>query len=272
DKEIEWTLWAGTVGYESAIPARVEAAAATGFDRMSLSPIDVTSAGDPPAELGRRARGEGVSLELEGLMTWYPGDQPAEIPLAAYSADDVLRMAEEVGAVSMTVLAGPVCELPIDDISAHFAALCDRAADIGVRVQLEFAPMMAIGDLPSALKVVEAADRDNGGLMFDTWHFFRGNPDFGALEALSGDRVFGVQVADGGEQVRGSLAEDTFLRRQPGEGSFDLVRALRILDRIGALKRTGPEVISPDTAAMAPLAAARVGRERTLDVIGRARS
>ncbi|WP_067679895.1 sugar phosphate isomerase/epimerase family protein [Nocardia miyunensis] len=272
DNDFEWTLWAGTVGYESPVRARVDAAVGGGFDRLSLTPIDVTSSDRSPGELGRAIRDAGVDIELEGLMTWYPGDRPAEIPLTAFSADDVLRMAEELGAVSLTVLAGPACDLPVDEVAGYFAALCDRAADIGARVQLEFMPVMAIADLPSAHRIVDTAARANGGLMFDTWHFFRGNPDFAALESLPGERIFAVQISDGGEQVQGSLVEDTFLRRLPGDGCFDLVRVIRTLDRIGALRRVGPEVISPATAAMSAPEAARVGREHTRALLDRARS
>ncbi|OHV43789.1 hypothetical protein BCD48_26590 [Pseudofrankia sp. BMG5.36] len=50
-------------------------------------------------------------------------------------------------------------------------------ADAGIQVQVEFLAMMAISDLPSAAAAVQAADRANGRLVFDTRHFFRGNRD-----------------------------------------------------------------------------------------------
>ena len=122
--------------------------------------------------------------------------------------------------------------------------------------------MLAINDLASAWAVVSGADRTNGGILFDTWHFFRGHPDFSTLEQISGERIFGVQVADASTTVRGSLSEDTFNRLMPGDGSLDLLRVIDALHRIGALRCVGPEVISPLTAAMAPAEAARAGRER----------
>ncbi|MFI5717620.1 sugar phosphate isomerase/epimerase family protein [Nocardia sp. NPDC051750] len=272
ENDIEWALWAGTVGYGSSIEGRLAAAVEGGFRRISLSPIDVASAGCTATELGRTVRAAGVDIELEGFMSWYPGEPPAGMPLAAFGSDEVLDMAEALQATALTVLARPTCDLPVADLAGCFAAVCDRAAGIGARVQLEFMPVMAISDLPSALTIVETAARANGGLLFDTWHFFRGNPDFAALEALSGERVFSVQVSDGGATLEGSVLEDTFHRRLPGEGCFDLVRVLQVLDRIGALRCVGPEVISPATAAMSPVAAAGVGRERTWELISRARS
>ncbi|WP_216898483.1 sugar phosphate isomerase/epimerase family protein [Nocardia alni] len=275
DNAIEWVLWAGTVGYESPIQARSDAAAANGYSRVSLTPIDVATAeaaGTSARELGRQLHGAGLSIELEGFMTWYPGEYAPEIPLAAFSAPEVLRMAEALQAQTLTALARPTCDLSVDEVAGCFAATCDHAADLGARVGLEFIPFMAVADLPSAAAIVDRADRANGGLVFDTWHFFRGNPDFAALESLSGDKISAVQVSDGGATIQGSLIEDTFQRLFPGDGCFDLVRVLRALDKIGALKSVGTEVISPITAAMPATEAARVGQERTRDLIAQARS
>jgi sugar phosphate isomerase/epimerase len=132
--------------------------------------------------------------------------------------------------------------------------------------------MSAIADLATASGIVEAADRPKGGLMFDTLHFFRGNPDFSVLEGVPGERIFAVQVSDGATEVQGSLAEDTLNRLLPGDGSFDLTRAVAALDRIGGLRWVGPEVISPATRAMPPAEAARLARDRIRDLIDHVRS
>jgi sugar phosphate isomerase/epimerase len=155
-------------------------------------------------------------------------------------------------------------------VAAAFGRLCDRAADVGTRVQLEFLAMMAISDLARAAQVVRVADRANGGLVLDTWHFFRGNPDFAAHEALPGERIFSVQVSDGAAEPRGTVAQDTFHRLLPGDGCFDLPRLVRTLGRIGGLSSVGPEVISPVTQAMAPAAAARLARDRVQALISEA--
>ena len=99
-------------------------------------------------------------------------------------------------------------------------------------------------------------------ILFDTWHFFRGSPAFEDLEAVPGERIFAVQVDDALPDVIGSLWEDTQRRLLPGDGCFDLPRVLRTLARIGGLRLVGPEVISPQTAAMAPRDAARVAGDR----------
>ena len=101
--------------------------------------------------------------------------------------------------------------------------------------------MTPIADVATAWRIVRDADRPNGGIVLDTWHFFRGSADFDDLEAVPGDRVLAVQVDDAHAEVTGSMWDDTQHRLLPGDGSFDLSRLLRTLVRMGALRLVGPE-------------------------------
>jgi sugar phosphate isomerase/epimerase len=272
---IEWVLWAGTVGMDTPVAARVEAALATGFDRVSVGPLDVARAakeGIPAERLGRSIRDAGLEIVMDPVMGWC-SDAPLPGPYADFGLDDQLRMCAALQVAAMTVF-GPFSpnEATQGELIQRFAALCDRAAEIGARVQFEFMPITAVADVAAAWAIVEAAARDNGGLVFDSWHFYRGTPDLAALERVPGDRIFAVQLSDAAAQVRGSLVEDTFDRKMPGDGALDLVGAVRALDRIGGLRFVGPEVISPVTAAMPPADAARLGRARVRDLIAAARS
>jgi sugar phosphate isomerase/epimerase len=221
--------------------------------------------------LGATVREAGLEVVIDPVMTWYGPPMPG-IALADVGMDEVLSMAEALEAVSLGAIAHPAVDRPIAELAEPFAVLCDRAADVGARVHLEFMPMLAIGDLSAAWAIVSGAGRENGGLLFDTWHFFRGNPDFELLENIPGDRIFGVQVADAAADDSGDLGRDTFNRLIPGEGSLDLVRVLGSLDRIGGLGCVGPEVISPVTASMDPADAARLTRDRIGELIGQVRS
>jgi sugar phosphate isomerase/epimerase len=89
---------------------------------------------------------------------------------------------------------------------------------------------------------------------------------------VPGERIFAVQIDDAAAEVRGSMREDTQNRLLPGDGDLDLPRVVRALDRIGALRWVGPEVISPVLEAMSPVEAARVAVERVRELIARVRS
>jgi sugar phosphate isomerase/epimerase len=273
--DIGWVLWSGTVGLESPIAPRIDAALAGRYSRLSVSPLDVARAveeGTAPDELGRQIRDAGLGIVLDPVMNWYGGAPRADSRFARFSADEALAMAEALRVESITVIGQATSDLPPDEVAGPFGAVCDRAAGFGARVHLEFIPMTAITDLASAWAIVEGADRPNGGVLFDTWHFFRGDPDLDLLGRVPGERIFAVQIDDAAAEVRGSMREDTQHRLLPGDGVFDLPGAVRALDRIGALRWVGPEVISPVTEAMPPVEAARVAGDRVRELIARVRS
>lgn len=273
--DIGWVLWSGTVGLESPIPARIEAALAAGFSRLSVSPLDVARAeeqGTPAAELGRRIRDAGLGIVMDPVMNWYGGAPPPASRFAPFPTDVALRMCEQLQVVSMTAIGQPTSELPLGELAGPFGALCDRAADLGAQVHLEFIPMTAIRDLPAAWVIVQGADRANGGILFDTWHFFRGNPDYAVLDRVPGERIFAVQIDDAAAEVRGSMRDDTLNRLLPGDGVFDLPRVVAALDRIGALRWVGPEVISPALETMDPVRAAQLAGDRVRQLVSDVRA
>lgn len=101
-----------------------------------------------------------------------------------------------------------------------FAAQGDRVSGDGRGVALGFLAFATIRDLNGALERVEAADRDSGGLIFDTWHFYRGHPIPERLPLLPARRIFGVQLADADTELQGPLEEDILYRRFPGRARW----------------------------------------------------
>jgi sugar phosphate isomerase/epimerase len=277
NRQLRWILWAGTVGFDSPLPARFDAAAEVGYDRVSLSPPEVKRAADSGIavnQIGRGARDRGLELIIDPVMNWYPdhAPSPARSRFAGVSADDALRMTEALGAAAMTVIATPTSDVPAADLAEPFARICDRAAAFGSDVQLEFMPFTVVRTLGVAWDIIRTAARHNGGLVFDTWHFFRGEPEFELLETVAGERIFCVQLDDAAAEPQGTLREDTNRRLMPGDGTFDLTRVVRVLDRIGALRWVGPEVINPELAALPVEHVAHLAMEKVRVVLDAALS
>ena len=267
---LEWVLWAGTVGFETALPERFAAAAAAGYDRVTLSPIDVERAaaeGMPATDIGQHARELGLRLSVDPVMNWYPDSAPATSRFAGVGVEAALRSCEAVGADSVSAIATQSSDIPLADLAEPFADLCDAAADVGARVHLEFIPFTIVSDLRIAWDLVRTADRPNGGLVFDTWHFFRGNPDFGVLAEVPGERIYQVQIDDASAEAEGELRQETQCRLLPGDGAFDLARVVRALEAIDGLHAIGPEVISPTLAQMPIRAAAELALARSRAVV-----
>lgn len=123
----------------------------------------------------------------------------------------------------------------IADAASRFGDLCDRAADHGVVVGLEFLPFTNIYDANDALRIVEAADRPNGGVCVDIWHHVRGANDLALIEAIPGELIAGVQVSDGPR--RPPTADEAFdykldcltTRVAPGRGEFDVAGFVELM-------------------------------------------
>ena len=260
--DVSWVLWAGTVGFESALPERFAAAAEAGYDRVTLSPPEVLRAaaeGTSARTIGARARDLGLELIVDPVMNWYPDRTPSPSRFAGVSTDEALRVCEDLGAVSLSAIGTGASDVPADALAEHFAAVCDRAREFGADVHLEFIPFTFIREIATAWDIVRTADRPNGGLVFDTWHFFRGTPDYATLATIPGDRILEVQLDDALAVPEGTLREETQRRLLPGDGAFDLTTVLRALDAIGGLRSAGPEVINPELAALGRQAGGRTG-------------
>ena len=90
------------------------------------------------------------------------------------------------------------------------------------------------------------------------------------LAGIPGEKIFCVQLDDAAAVPQGSLREETSRRLLPGDGALDLVAAVQALHQIGALRWVGPEVISPELAAMPVLDAATLAMERTRAIMAAA--
>ncbi len=127
----------------------------------------------------------------------------------------------------------------LDGAAAGFAALCDRAADHGLLVGLEWVPGMTnIVDARTALRIVEDADRPNGTV-----------------------------VPQGTDYYEDCLAN----RVPPGDGEFALVDMIRILDAAGSTAPIGIEVCSAELWPGSVERAAQTGADGMRRVLADAR-
>jgi sugar phosphate isomerase/epimerase len=244
-------LCAGTIPHAS-FRERVVAARAGRFDGISLRLRDHARAradGLSDAEMRALLAGEGVAVaEIEALTAWRPGLTPAR---PEHAESHVLAIGEALGARSLSVVEGAGPPLPVDVAAEAFAALCDRAAQRGLLVHIEFWPGSAL-DLATAAAVVAAADRPNGGLLVDTWHLARSPRGMELLGGIPGERIMALQVSDSApveEPEVDYLAAALTRRLMPGEGALDLVGFVRLLDIRGGCAPIGVEVCSERLAA-----------------------
>jgi len=260
-------LWAANVRNKS-LDDRLLAARAGGFDAMSIFPIDFvnwTDAGLSGRQIRQRHDDAGIKLAIvDPFVQWVPDFEipagyPAEnISFIDHTEDDVFRMAEELEATQIDVVEGLGQSHAFNALVDALGGFADRAAARGLRLGHEPMPISSIATLRQGWDLVRTIDRPNLGLTFDTWHFWRAEPDHDLLRTIPGEKIFDVQLVDATSAPKGDLLNDLLRHRLfAGEGDFDLETTVGILREIGGYRSVGPELFSD---AMDALDAETAGR------------
>jgi sugar phosphate isomerase/epimerase len=197
-----------------------------------------------------------VVADLDPLLTWLP----AEAELARKHAvvgvseeHEFYAIAEALGARSLNVAQGFGQTVDLDAAAEALAGVCDRAAEHGLLITLEFLPWSGISDAATAHAIVDRTGRENATVMLDTWHHFRGPCDQAQLRAIPGHRIGSVQINDAPKEAPDDLVEESMQARLlPGEGDAPVIEVLQILDEIGSTAPIGVEVFSKQLNALPP--------------------
>ncbi|HEY5023583.1 MAG TPA: sugar phosphate isomerase/epimerase family protein [Acidimicrobiales bacterium] len=273
-------LCSGTVPRDISFLERLEAGADAGYEAISLWGRDYARArrdGHSDAEMRAMLDDHGlVVAEVDPAWWWTPGAGEIHIPVELdtmevfiHGEDDLLRMAEAMGARSLNAADVFGGTWTVDEAAKAFARLCDRAAQHGLLVHLEWLAWSRIPDMATAWAVVHGADRANGGLNIDTWHCARTGTTPDELRTLPPERVFAIQLSDAPLEAEHNLIEATLHDRSlPGEGALDLPGYLGALRDSGVRCPVGAEVFSDalhDRGARGAAAAAADATRRALD-------
>ncbi|WP_077526655.1 sugar phosphate isomerase/epimerase family protein [Metapseudomonas resinovorans] len=217
---------------ELSPPEMVEVAARTGYSHVGLRLVPATpeeyhfplvaDAGLRRQTLDR-LRDTGVRvMDIEILRL------KAETRVADFEA--VLAVGAEFGATEVLVAGNDGDEARLTD---NFAAFCDLAARFGIYPSLEFMPWTDARDLTQALRIVEAAGRENGAVLVDAFHFNRSASCLDDLARVAPARLRYAQLCDVAgprpDDMDEILRQARNERRFPGDGDSDLAGLLRTL-------------------------------------------
>lgn len=147
---------------------------------------------------------------------------------------EVIRLQAETRAADHELLLETAARLgsrrviAVGDDADHdrLAAVCERAAGHGLRIELEFMVFTEVRNLAQALAVLRAAGQPNAGLLLDPLHVARSGSSFADIAALDPALLSFVQLCDAPAQATPTLAgvgeEARFDRLLPGEGGLPL--------------------------------------------------
>ncbi|MBS3763233.1 MAG: sugar phosphate isomerase/epimerase [Planctomycetes bacterium] len=147
-----------------------------------------------------------------------------------------LQMCQALGAETLVVIptvpGSPVTPDKYDTLVEGMARCCDIAEPYGVSLAIEFIKGGGlIGSVATAADIANRTQRDNIGVLFDTFHFYMGISKVSDIRNLSGDDILLIHLNDCPDVYR-EIAEDG-MRILPGEGAIPLQEIL------GAVRDTG---------------------------------
>jgi len=252
---------------------RIRAAAAAGYAGIGLTMFDleaVLGSGLTLEEMAKVGADHGISVAELETLAFTPTPTPEEL-------DAARRMVEagyQLGTRHMNVLIGlaPGAPVDVEETAAGFGQICDIAAAADILVGIEFMPFKAVATVDVATAIVEMADRDNGGLVVDSYHFFRGGSRLEDLAKVPGKRIITLQLNDVPLSAPADLLVETRTARLlPGEGGLPLVEWIRTIDSTGANATLGVEILSDPLRELTVDEVARVTFDATRRVVEAAR-
>jgi sugar phosphate isomerase/epimerase len=218
------------------VELQVRLARETGWDGIFLREEHVRrylGQGYPVARLRDALRGlDPVNLgALVDVERWRPDERATMLR----DAEQLTRLAIDIGASHVQVLSGPADpagsyrgpgELSTAErrrVTADgLRAVADLGAAAGIRYYLEPLAWTPLAPLADAVAAIEAAERDNVGLVLDFWHLWHAGTTPDDLARLDRRLILGVDFSDSlGPRAAGTPDQGS-RRVWPGDGVIPL--------------------------------------------------
>lgn len=227
---------------------RVEAAAKAGFKGFGIWHADLDHILEKRdlREMKQILDDNGIEyLELEFLTDWFlEGERKKQSEI---QQQKLLTAAEALQARHVKVGDFFHEEYDMPRVIEAFASLCKDAAEHGTRIGFELMPFSMIDSLSDSLTMVEGANADNGGIVFDLWHLVKLGIPYEEVACTPPQWLISVELNDGTFEAPWSLHEDTVNhRRLCGEGEFDIKSFVEAVRGLGYEGPWGIEVLSDE--------------------------
>ncbi|MBC2098188.1 2-keto-myo-inositol isomerase [Listeria booriae] len=147
--------------------------------------------------------------------------------------------------------------------------LSNIAESHGVKIALEFVghPECTVNTFEDAYDIVQAVNRDNVGLVFDSFHFHAMGSKIENLKNADGSKIFIFHIDDTEDFQIGLLTDDD--RVWPGHGAIDLEAHITTLKQIGYSDVVSVELFRPEYYQLTPEETIKKAKTTTLEVISK---
>ncbi|KPC84635.1 bifunctional sugar phosphate isomerase/epimerase/4-hydroxyphenylpyruvate dioxygenase family protein [Streptomyces sp. NRRL S-4] len=225
-----------TVSLSGTLTEKLTAAARAGFDGVEIFENDLTGSPLGPEEIRERAADLGLTIDLFQPMRDIEAVPADEFARNLRRAEHKFRLMRRLGTGTVLVCSS-VSPYAVDDdalAAEQLHRLAGLAQEYGVRVAYEaLAWGRHVSTYEHAWRIVEAADHPALGVCLDSFHILARGSDVTGIEAIPGDRIFFLQLADAPQMALDVLQWSRHHRCFPGQGDLDVAGLVRAAVRAG---------------------------------------
>jgi sugar phosphate isomerase/epimerase len=205
-------------------PDAVALAARCGFDAVGLRALPATPEGEASPLIADKALVRETMARVRDT-----GVKVFDVEIVRIGADFAVErlkpFLETCAALEAKAILVAADEPVESRLVASFAAFCDAAVPYGLTADLEFMPWTKVPDARTALRVVTAAGRPNGGILVDTLHAARSRSTPADIAAIPAAMLHYAQLCDAPAEIpatlEGMLHTARHARLLPGAGGID---------------------------------------------------
>ncbi|WP_040977924.1 sugar phosphate isomerase/epimerase family protein [Oceanobacillus jeddahense] len=217
-------------------PEMTYMAARAGYDFVSLRPINMGLPNEPDFSLASNKtllRDTKRALRETGL-------EVLDIELARVADGiDPMTYEPEFEIAAELGVRHVLSSIWSDDRSysiEQFAKICDLAKQYNLTVELEYVPIASISNLADTLDILDAAQKDNAGLMIDIHHFHRAQDTIADLSKVPKELFRFVHLCDAPGEIPTDHDELVRIIREGrsyvGEGGIDVAGVINSIPTV----------------------------------------
>jgi 2-keto-myo-inositol isomerase len=187
--------------------------------------------------------------------------------------EELSRIASEIGCPYVVVVPGKLPEnAGAEEIMEESVRVLNELADIAekynVGLAFEFLGQTdcSVQTLDFCKEIVEKVDRQNVGLVIDTFHFYAGNSSFEAIETLDPKKLFIFHINDAENLPKEELTDAH--RLYPGMGILPIQEIKKRFDKIGYDRMVSIEIFRPEYWNEDPFEVTRKAKDATEKILG----
>ena len=239
---------------------KLNAASRAGFHAMEIFETDLLYSDRTPTEIHQLANELGIQIFDLQTFNDFEGLPPDQMERAIERVKRKFQVLQQLGAETLLITSNtlPHALSEPTQIAADLSRLADLAAQQGLRIAYEPLPWsQQVADISTAFEMIQLANRDNLGLVLDSFSFYASQTPLEVLTPALLARVFIVQLADSpgiGIDIRQA---DRQFRCFAGQGKLPLLDFVSKLRSNGYQGVISQEVSSEEFRSSAPYQIAR---------------